>query len=150
MVRKTRYALKQLEGRRKSLEGERVAFRWGVALRAALSAAPEPRLRRVSAIRLQSLTQKGGGCGDLARAPSTHSSLRGLASITCFRLMRVARYQDLNSQARKARDARSTAGPSRSHRVSRAVLFGIANDGITKARRQWPALSPMRNGVRKP
>src|SRR6266851_9278096 len=83
----------------------------GVALRAALSAAPEPRPRRVSAIRLQSLTQEGGGCGDLARAPSSHSSLRGLASITCFRLMRVARYQDLNSQARKARDARSTAGP---------------------------------------
>lgn len=32
----------------------------GVALWAALSAAPEPRLRRVSAIRLQSLTRDGG------------------------------------------------------------------------------------------
>src|SRR5216684_4787204 len=99
MVWKTRYALMQLEGRRKSLEGERVAFPWGIALRAALSAAPEPRLRRVSAIRLQSLTQKGGGCGHLAPAPSSHSSLRGLASITCFRLMRAACHPGLDSQA---------------------------------------------------
>src|SRR5216683_1788347 len=71
----------------------------GVALRAALSAAPEPRPRRVSAIRLQSLTQKGGGCGQLARTPSAHSSLRGLASIGCFRLMRAARHPGFDSPA---------------------------------------------------
>src|SRR5216684_7076748 len=99
MVWKTRYALMQLEGRRKSLDAERVAFRWGVALRAALSAAPEPCLRRVSAIRLQSLTQKGGGCGHLAPAPSSHSSLVGSASIACFRLMRLACHGGLDSQA---------------------------------------------------
>src|SRR5258707_15061460 len=99
MGRKTGYAIMQLEGRWKSLEGERVAFRWGVALLAALSAAPEPRLRRVSAIRLQSLTQEGGGCGHLARAPSSHSSSRGSASIACFRLMRVACHGGLDSQA---------------------------------------------------
>src|SRR5216684_8201527 len=98
MVRKTGYALMQLEGQWKNLDAERVAFLWGVALRAALSAAPEPRLRRVSAIRLQSLTQKGGGCGHLARAPSSHSSLVGLASITCFRLMRAACHRGLDSQ----------------------------------------------------
>src|SRR5216684_5082061 len=99
MVRKTGYALMQLEGQWKSLDAERVAFLWGVALRAALSAAPEPRLRRVSAIRLQSLTQESGGCGDLAPAPSSHSSLRGSASIACFRLMRVACHGGLDSQA---------------------------------------------------
>ncbi len=77
----SRYGFVQLEGQWKSLDAERVAFLWGVALRAALSAAPEPRLRRVSAIRLQSLTQEGGGCGHLAPGPSSHSSLRGLASI---------------------------------------------------------------------
>src|SRR6266851_1070737 len=89
-----------------SLDAERVAFRWGVALRVALSAAPEPRLRRISAIRLQSLTQKGGGCGHLAAAPSSHSSLVGLASIACVRLMRAACHHGLDSQA--AQSARCT------------------------------------------
>src|SRR6266852_9168999 len=82
-----------------SLDAERVAFLWGVALRVALSAAPEPRPRRVSAIRLQSLTQKGGGCGQLARTPSAHSSLRGLASIGCFSLIRAARHPGFDSPA---------------------------------------------------
>src|SRR5713226_9267480 len=99
MVLKTRYALVQLEGQWKNLDAERVAFRWGVALRAALSAAPEPRLRRVSAIRLQSLTQKGGGCAHRAPAPSSHSSLVGLASIAWVRLMRSACHGGLDSQA---------------------------------------------------
>src|SRR6266852_5834916 len=103
MVRKTRYALMQREGRWKSPDAERVGFRWCVALRAALSAAPEPRLRRVSGIRLQSLTQKGGGCGYLAPAPSSHSSLVGLASIACVRLMRSACHRGLDSQAAKKR-----------------------------------------------
>lgn len=38
----------------------------GVALQAVLSAAPEPHLGRVSAVRLQSLTQGGGGSGQFA------------------------------------------------------------------------------------
>ncbi len=93
------YALVQLEGQWESLDAERVAFLWGVALRAALSAAPEPRLWRVSAIRLQSLTQEGGGCGHFAPAPSSHSSLVGLSSIACVRLMRAACHRGLDSQA---------------------------------------------------
>src|SRR6266849_9974415 len=74
----------------------------GVALRAALSAAPESRLRHVSAIRLRSLTQKGGGCGHLAPAPSSHSSLRGSASIACFRLMRLACHGGLDARQHKS------------------------------------------------
>ncbi len=105
MVLKTRYALIQLEGRWQSLDGERVALRWGVALRAALSAAPEPRLRRVSAIRLQSLTKRGG-YGHFAQAPSSHGSVRGPASIACFRLMRAACHRGLDSHA--AQSARCT------------------------------------------
>ena len=46
------------------------------------------------------------------------------------------------ARPRKALDVRSPGRPSRSHRVSRAVFFGIANDGITKVRRQRSTLSP--------
>ena len=46
------------------------------------------------------------------------------------------------ARQRKALDVRSPARPSRSRRVSRAVLFGIASDGMTKVRRQRPTLSP--------
>src|SRR5260370_40237557 len=102
--------------------GERVAFRWGVALRAALSAAPEPRLRRVSAIRLQSLTQKGGGCGHLAPAPSSHSSLVGLASIACVRLMRSAYHRGLDSQA--AQSARCTIA-SKTEPIASRFMGGL-------------------------
>ena len=77
-----------------------------------------------------------------ANAPSSRSSLRGLSSITCFRLMRRHAIPASTARQRKALDARSPARPSRSHRVSRAVFFGIANDGITKVRRQRPTLSP--------
>lgn len=51
----------------------------GVALRAALSAAPEPRLRRVSAVRLQSLTQGGGGYSREALPGSKRLGCRSLA-----------------------------------------------------------------------
>ena len=51
-----------------------------VAPRAALSAAPEPRLRRVSAIRLQSLTQETAAV--ISRAPRIGNAPERLASIT--------------------------------------------------------------------
>jgi len=63
------------------------------------SAAPEPRLRRVSAIRLQSLTQEAGGCGHFATAPSSHSSLVDPTSIVRVRPMRVTRHRGLDSSA---------------------------------------------------
>ena len=50
----------------------------------------------------------------------------------------------------KAPDARSPVRPSRSHRVSRVVFFGIANDGITKVRRQGPTVSPRKTVSENP